>query len=173
MQHKHHTVVVPPRHAKLTRENLTESFHSNIHIQRDWTDDLAEFLTHKFGTISFLILNFGLFVVWIAANTGLFGSFTFDPFPFGFLTMAVSLEAIFLSIVVLISQNRQSRIADIRQQMDFEIDVRSEEEITKILAILDELRKAAGIKKADPELEKMKTSLNLEEIQKKAEEIKN
>jgi uncharacterized membrane protein len=83
--------------------------------------------------------------------------------------MTVSLEAIFLSIIVLISQNKQSKIADIRQQIDFEINVRSEEEITKILEVIDELRKAQGIKKHDPELEKMKEKIDLQKIQKEAE----
>ena len=84
--------------------------------------------------------------------------------------MSVSLEAIFLSIIVLISQNRQGRIADIRQQMDFEIDVRAEEEITKMLYVLDDIWQATGIAKRDPELELMKLRLDLNQIQKQAEE---
>ena len=71
---------------------------------------------------------------------------------------------------MLISQNRQGRIADIRQQMDFEIDVRAEEEITKMLYVLDDIRQATGIAKRDPELELMKLRLDLNQIQKQAEE---
>jgi uncharacterized membrane protein len=84
--------------------------------------------------------------------------------------MTVSLEAIFLSIIVLISQNKQSKIADMRQQIDFEINVRAEEEISKILELVDELRKAQGIRKKDPELEEMKKPINITQIQKAAEE---
>lgn len=167
---RNHHVVVPPRTAKLTRENLTESFHSNVHFERGWTDILADWLTKKFGTVSFLIANGIFFLAWIAINLGILGVDAFDPFPFGLLTMAVSLEAIFLSVVVLISQNRQSRIADIRQQMDFEIDVRAEEEITKMLGILDQLRKAAGIHKSDPEIGQMMKGVDFREMQRQAEQ---
>ena len=132
-------------------------------------DTLADGLTKQFGTVTFLLANGIFFLLWIACNLGFLGVGAFDPFPFGLLTMAVSLEAIFLSVVVLISQNRQSRIADIRQQMDFEIDVRAEEEITKILEVLSELRKVAGITKSDPELERMMKNIDLEKMQRDAE----
>ena len=60
-------------------------------------------------------------------NVGLVGSaVTFDKFPFGLLTMIVSLEAIFLSTFVMVSQNRQAARADIRSQLDFETNLRSE-----------------------------------------------
>ncbi len=158
------------REAKLTPEVLNEHFHSNLHFERNWTDALAEFLTQQFGTIVFLAFNVGFFILWFLFNLDVFGIPPFDPFPFNLLTMIVSLEAIFLSVVVLISQNRQGRIADIRQQMDFEIDVRSEEEITKMLYILDDLRQKAGIEKHDDELEQMKLRVDLQRIQAEAEQ---
>jgi uncharacterized membrane protein len=161
--------LVPERGTKLTRENLNEHFHANLHFERNWTDVFADFLTMQFGTVSFLILNVLFFVVWFVANLGVFGNRPYDPFPFNLLTMTVSLEAIFLSIIVLISQNKQSKIADVRQQIDFEINVRSEEEITKILEIVDDLCKAQGIKRRDPELEQMKERIDIQKIQKEAE----
>ena len=159
-----------PHGTKLTREILTEHFHSNLHFERDWKDGFADFLTMQFGTVLFLMVNAGFFVVWFLFNLDIFGLQPFDPFPFNLLTTVVSLEAIFLSITVLITQNRQSRIADIRQQMDFEIDVRSEEEISKILEVIDELRRAEGIKRRDPELERMKAPIDIQKIQKAAEQ---
>lgn len=162
-------ILVPPRETKLTRENLNEHFHANLHFQRTWTDVFADFLTLKFGTISFLILNAVFFSAWFATNTGILGNRPFDPYPFNFLTMTVSLEAIFLSIIVLVSQNKQSKIAEIRQEIDFEINVRSEEEITKILVLIDEIRKAEGIRRRDPELELMKERIDIEKIQREAE----
>jgi len=161
--------LVPDRNTKLTREVINEHIHANLHFERTWTDEFADFLTMQFGTVSFLILNAVFFFVWMGANSGVLGNHPFDPFPFNLLTMTVSLEAIFLSIIVLISQNKQSKIADIRQQIDFEINVRSEEEITKILEVVDEMRKAQGIKKRDPELEQMKERIDIEKIQKAAE----
>ncbi len=165
--------LVPEPGTKLTRERLNEHFHANLHFERNWTDEFADFLTMQFGTVSFLILNAFFFVIWFFANGGFFGNRPFDPYPFNFLTMTVSLEAIFLSIIVLISQNKQSKIADIRQQIDFEINVRSEEEITKILELMDRLCKAQGIHIKDPELEKMKERIDLEKMQAQAEKENN
>lgn len=167
MSQKKKLPLIPPRETKLTREILTEHFHSNLHFERRWTDVFAELLTQKFGTVTFFLANAALFGIWLSFNSGIFGTAPFDPYPFNFLTMVVSLEAIFLSVIVLISQNRQSRIADVRQQMDFEIDVRAEEEITKILHLLGEIR---GGRKRDPELEQMKLRTDLEEIQRRVEQ---
>jgi uncharacterized membrane protein len=65
--------------------------------------------------------------VWIVLNVGLAGAgLEFDKFPFGLLTMIVSLEAIFLSTFVMVSQNRQSERADVRSQLDFETNLRAE-----------------------------------------------
>lgn len=79
----------------------------------------------------------------------------FDPFPFGLLTMIVSLEAIILSVFVLLSQNRDARIGKLREEVNLQVNLVAEEEITKILELLDEIRKKMGIKKEDHELEKM------------------
>ena len=66
---------------------------------------IAEVSTQASGTMTFLLINAALFAVWIAANT--FTPWQFDSYPFQFLTLSVSLEAIFLSILILIAQNRQ------------------------------------------------------------------
>ncbi len=165
--------LVPDRGTKLTRENLNEHFHANLHFERNWTDVFADYLTWQFGTVAFLIVNAIVFITWMLANAGTLGLRPFDPFPFNLLTMTVSLEAIFLSIIVLISQNKQSKIADIRQQIDFEINVRAEEEITKILVLIDELCKTQGIRRRDPELEQMKERIDIDKIQKEAERHNN
>ncbi len=135
-----------PKHGEgLTREHLVQGVSSRIKFERNKSDIFADLLTARLGTVSFLLLNVLFFVGWISYNQVL-GSRIFDPFPFEMLTTIVSLEAIFLSTIVLISQNRQSRIADIRQQMDFEIDVRSEEEISKIVSMLAKIEKHLGVK---------------------------
>ena len=84
----------------------------------------------------FLILHVVWFGVWIAWNLGALGLKAFDPFPFGLLTMVVSLEAIFLSIFVLMTQNRESRIGELREEMTLEVDMRMEEEVTKTLELV-------------------------------------
>jgi uncharacterized membrane protein len=154
---------------KITRHSLAEGLRSQIKFEKTWADEIADFCTGVFGSVWFLLINAALFIGWIVLNIPEFGFVPFDPFPFGLLTMAVSLEAIFLSIVVLISQNRQSRIADIRQRVNFEVDVRAEDEITKILKMLSEIQEHMGIKKRDAELSRMEKKTNISDIQKKIE----
>jgi uncharacterized membrane protein len=90
-------------------------------------DRAADAITGFAGSLRFVYLHSVWFLVWIAVNIGLFGAAVeFDKFPFGLLTMIVSLEAIFLSTFVMVSQNRQAERADIRSQLDFETNLRSE-----------------------------------------------
>jgi uncharacterized membrane protein len=90
-------------------------------------DRIADALTAFSGSISFVYVHIGWFVLWLLINLGLFGAAReFDPFPFGLLTLIVSLEAIFLSTFLLISQNRQTARADVRSELDYETNVRSE-----------------------------------------------
>src|SRR3989344_5271678 len=144
-------------------------FKSHLNFERQWSDKVADFLTLQFGTLWFLVLNAVVFLGWIEWNTGLFGFAPFDPFPFGFLTMIVSLEAIFLAIIVLISQNRQNKVADLRQQIDFEIDVRAEAEVTKMLRMQHVLLDYFDISKEDRELSEMEQNIDLTDIQRKIE----
>ncbi len=148
---------------------LSDRLRSQIRFEKTWMDEIADFCTNVFGSVWFLLLNAGVFVGWIVLNIPEFGFAPFDPYPFGLLTMAVSLEAIFLSIIVLISQNRQSRIADIRQRVNFEVDVRAEEEITKILKMLGDVQEHMGIGKKDAELSRMEKKTDIGDIQKKVE----
>jgi uncharacterized membrane protein len=90
-------------------------------------DRLADTITRFAGSMSFVYLHLGWFAVWILLNVGLLGSaLVFDDFPFGLLTMIVSLEAIFLSTFVMISQNREAARADVRAELDFETNLEAE-----------------------------------------------
>ena len=81
----------------------------------------ADWIAEFSGSIAFFLINAGFFFVWIIVNTGFVpGVNPFDPFPFGLLTMSVSLEAIFLSIFVLISQNRQAAKDRVRSDIEYE-----------------------------------------------------
>ncbi|MSU73792.1 DUF1003 domain-containing protein [Candidatus Kaiserbacteria bacterium] len=121
--------------------------------------------------MSFLIANVAIFVFWILINLGdIPGIGTFDPYPFNFLTMVVSLEAIVLSIIVLITQNRQSKMEDIREKIDTEIDVRAEEEITMLLVMLEKVAQHLQVPMGDnPELERMKQRTDLKRIRSEIE----
>jgi uncharacterized membrane protein len=90
-------------------------------------DRAADSITNFAGSMRFVYLHSAWFAVWIIINVGAFGAaLIFDKFPFGLLTMIVSLEAIFLSTFVMISQNRQAARADVRSRLDFETNIRSE-----------------------------------------------
>jgi uncharacterized membrane protein len=90
-------------------------------------DKVADQVTTFAGSLKFVYLHSVWFGIWILVNVGLVGvGFKFDPFPFGLLTMIVSLEAIFLSTFVMVSQNRQAKRADLRSQLDFETNLRAE-----------------------------------------------
>ncbi len=90
-------------------------------------DSTADKVTDFAGSMRFVWIHVIWFGVWIAVNVGLFFvGHEFDKFPFGLLTMIVSLEAIFLSTFVMISQNRQAQRTDLRSQLDFENNIRAE-----------------------------------------------
>ncbi|MDQ1403347.1 MAG: hypothetical protein QOG03_1663 [Actinomycetota bacterium] len=90
-------------------------------------DRIADKITAFAGSLRFVYIHTVWFGIWIAFNVGLFGrAKEWDKFPFGLLTMIVSLEAIFLATFVMVSQNRQAARADIRSQLDFETNLRSE-----------------------------------------------
>jgi len=155
----------------LSTEALNKELKSKLNFDEKLSDKIAEILTKYLGSMWFLGLNFLFFLIWIVWNLDLIPFFEpFDPFPFGLLTMIVSLVAIFLSVVVLITQNRQGEISDTRQQIDFEINVRGEKEVTKILTMLEDIQKKLGIFKFDEELKEMKLETDIEEIKEKLEE---
>ena len=117
---------------------------------RDVEDKLADVITTFAGNMKFVYFHTLWFGFWIVANLGLLGvSFEFDKYPFGLLTMVVSLEAIFLSTFVMISQNRASQKAEIRSQLDYETDVQAEREIAIIMRTLVRLAEKQGVNITD------------------------
>ena len=93
----------------------------------DAQDRATDAITGFAGSMRFIYIHAAWFTFWILANAGLFGAgLVFDKYPYGLLTMIVSLEAIFLSTFVMISQNRQAARADLRSELDFETNLRSE-----------------------------------------------
>ncbi|MGQ4435792.1 MULTISPECIES: DUF1003 domain-containing protein [unclassified Streptomyces] len=94
---------------------------------RGTQDRVADAITAFAGTMLFVYIHAFWFAVWIALNEGLLGQpGIFDPYPYGLLTMIVSLEAIFLSTFVMVSQNRQATRENVRADLDFETNLRSE-----------------------------------------------
>jgi uncharacterized membrane protein len=105
---------------------------------------VAHRLTQVASSTPFLVLHVLWFGTWILWNSGLLPVRPFDPFPFGLLTMIVSLEAIFLSLFVLMSQNRESAIAELREEVTLAVNLRVEEEVTKVLQLVSGLYTRLG-----------------------------
>ncbi len=138
------------------RRQFFKSFEAKSLRSRSFLTQISDELTTICGSTPFLLFHVIFFAGWVVLNTGQIAEIKpFDPYPFGFLTMVVSLEAIFLSIFVLVSQNRSSYISTIRDEVHLGVNLIAEEEITKILGVLAEIKKEMGIKKPDPQLEKM------------------
>ncbi|HEX8272236.1 MAG TPA: DUF1003 domain-containing protein [Longimicrobiaceae bacterium] len=113
-----------------------EAVKARYNASRTPVERAADALTAVAGSTPFLVLHAAWFAVWIAWNVGAFGLRPFDPFPFGLLTMVVSLEAIFLSIFVLITQGRESEIAELREEVTLAVQLSTEAETTKILQLV-------------------------------------
>jgi len=105
----------------------TKNERSLLRTLQRTQDRVADQITAFAGSLNFVYLHSFWFGIWILFNVGLFGAaLKFDKFPFGLLTMIVSLEAIFLSTFVMVSQNRQAARADVRSELDFETNLRAE-----------------------------------------------
>lgn len=153
------------------RRQFFKSFEAKALRSRSFLTQVADDLTAIFGSATFLLLNAIFFLVWILANQGYLEPIpVFDPYPYGLLTMIVSLEAIFLSIFVLVSQNRSSYINSLREEVHLRVNLIAEEEITKILDVLAEIRKKMGIKEEDLELEAMLKRIDTNYIEKSVEQ---
>jgi len=119
---------------QMATRNANEETEGKLTVLERITDAIAEFS----GSLPFLALHAAWFLVWIGLNT-IPGLLAFDPFPFGLLTMCVSLEAIFLSVIVLLSQNRQSEKDRIRADVDYEVNLKAELEVSHLHEKVDHL----------------------------------
>src|SRR5574341_207398 len=133
--------------------------------ERTLQDRIADVITGLSGRMLFVYVHILWFTAWIFINSGSLGLRPFDPFPFGLLTMIVSLEAIFLSTFVLISQNRMSQQAEHRADLDLHIDLLAEYELTRVLQMLDAIQDRMGIQNdQDSELVDLERETKPEEV---------
>lgn len=132
--------------------------------ERNLQDRLADAITYLSGRMGFVYFHVVWFAIWIGVNTGRIGIKVFDPYPYGLLTMIVSLEAIFLSTFVLISQNRLSEEADRRADLDLHIGLLSEAEMTFALKMLRSIQKKLDIDTDDPAIEDLLMTTHPEDV---------
>ena len=144
-----------PQHRPKTPEELTEQNVRSIadleqaaKAQLTTADLVADRITRFCGSMPFVWVHVIWFIGWIVGNTVL-PIKAVDPYPFSFLTLVVSLEAIFLSTFIMISENRQERIEERRSHLDLQINLLAEQESTKTLRLLEMIAKHLGITDTD------------------------
>jgi uncharacterized membrane protein len=140
--------------------------------QRTGEERLADAITDFSGRMYFVYFHIVWFAIWLGLNLGFFGIKPFDPYPFGLMTMIVSLEAIFLATFVLISQNRLSAEADRRADLDLQIGLLTEHEITRVLTMLDAIQDKIGIENdSDKELLDLEQNVHPEDVLKEMDRM--
>jgi len=153
---------------------LARIVERNIHVlmersraaarSRPWQQRLADAITRFTGSMTFVGLHVVLFGGWVMINLGWTPLPPFDP-TFVVLAMVASVEAIFLSTFILISQNRMQELADRRADLDLQVSLLAEHEITRLVVLVTEIGRAMGIEAAlDPELEELAHDVAPEEV---------
>ncbi len=117
---------------ELLRTRISRNVNEEMEVQSTLLQRVADGIAWFSGSMPFLMINGGWFIIWIIINTFATGIVAFDPYPFGLLTMIVSLEAIFLSCFVLISQNRQAEKDRVRSDIEYEVNIKAELEIAHL-----------------------------------------
>jgi uncharacterized membrane protein len=170
---KHQKAAPPPRNMDdLTGQNVAamRRLEEVAEAQRSFADRVAAFVAIFCGSITFVWIHVAIFAAWIAFNA-VPGLPHFDPYPFTFLTLCVSLEAIFLSSFILISQNYEMRISDRRNQLDLQINLLAEQENTKMLQLLEAIAAKVGAGgKDDPEIKALEEATRPETLARQIEE---
>ncbi len=122
-------------------------------------------ITHLAGNMKFVYAHAVIVVGWIAFNSGVLGFHPFDPYPFGMLAMIASVEAIFVSTFVLISQNRMARIAERHAELDLQVNLLAEHEITRLIQITDAIAMHLGVKLAsNASIDELKAQINPDQV---------
>jgi uncharacterized membrane protein len=141
--------------------------------QRSTVDRIGDAVGSFVGTMWFVIVHLAWFSFWFLANSdALPGLRPFDPYPFIFLSMAVSVEGVLLTTFVLMKQNRMAKRADLRNQLNLQVDLLSEKEVTKILQMLCAMADHMGLQQeaAEPEILELSQKTAVEAL---AKELRN
>jgi uncharacterized membrane protein len=137
-----------PERASALEENVQaiKRWERAILLARSKTEQFGDWIACAAGSGPGLVLHAVWFAVWVTVNAGVIGGIRpFDRFPFPFLTMTVSLEAIFLALFVLASQSRLARQADKRSHLDLQVDLLAEREMTAVLQLLQDIARHLDI----------------------------
>ena len=144
--------------------------HKRAEQKKSISEQVADAICKFAGSMVFVYIHVIWFGAWIVANLNIFGLRPFDPYPYGLLTMIVSLEAIFLSTFVLVSQNRQAKLGDERADLDVQIDLLAEHEVTRILSLVSAIAKKLDVPvSAEPEIKELEQDIEPDVLLKELE----
>lgn len=135
---------------KVTRENIraVARIEQEANAHRSVSEVISGKIADFCGSMTFVWVHAAWFGGWILINTR--PRWAFDPFPFTFLTLVVSLEAIFLSTFILINQNRETAISDRRNHLDLQVNLLAEQENTRMLYFLEQIATKVGAEIEEP-----------------------
>ena len=164
-----------PRLNRIVERNIAtlHELRQELESSKDFKDRLADGITAWSGSMWFVVVHVAWFAAWIAINLQWTPLPHFDRFPFPLLTMIVSLEAIFLSTFVLISQNREAEVQSDRNELDLQIDLLAEYEMTRVLTLVDAIANHLGLDVArDADLDELKRDVTPEAVVKELQQRK-
>ena len=152
---------------ELTARNVASVLRidRNADVQRTVADRVADRVTAFCGSVHFVWTHVVWFAGWIGWNVA-DATTHFDAYPFPILTLTVSLEAIFLSTFILISENRQARLSERRNHLDLQINLLAEQENTKMLKLLVGIARKVGVRLDDAEVEALGMPTDPDELAK-------
>lgn len=139
--------------------------------RKHWQDRVAERITAFTGSLRFVYIHVVIYALWIIENVGWIPFLPrFDP-SFSILAMVASVEAIFLSTFILITQNRMQVMADQRADLDLQISLLAEHEVTRLIHLVSAMAERMGVQEAtSPELEELKQDIRPEKVLDRIEE---
>ena len=138
--------------------------HRREEAAAPWSDRLASRITDFTGSMAFVVLHLVLYSLWLLINLGAIpGVPRFDP-TFVVLAMEASVEAIFLSTFVLITQNRMAAAADRRADLDLHIDLLAEHELTRLAALVGQIARRLGVEPDSATFEEIETDVQAVEV---------
>jgi uncharacterized membrane protein len=131
---------------------------------------VADRVTQFTGSMPFVYIHLAIFSVWISLNLGWTPRLAFDP-TLVILAMFASVEAIFLSTFVLITQNRMAAQADLRADLDLQISLLAEHEVTRLITLVSAMAERMGVQiEPDTDLPELKRDVHPEQVLEKIEE---
>lgn len=136
-----------PELVGILEENIRTiiNLQSEARSKRTLEQKLSDWITNAAGHLSFLAIHLIVIIIYLLVNTGVLGIKPFDPFPFNLLTGLITIEVLFLSTFILITQNRNREEADQRADLDLQMSLLNQYELAHVLKMLDAVEDKMGI----------------------------